>query len=451
MPLHMPNASVVSHIPMAHGESSSVLSSGGVTSGSLVSGLAKDPAEDAANILIRLGFGLLVLVLPVMAVFSRWVIFVLVPVGTIMLVLAAFISGRRDQPFARIFTRMGEWGGITALLWILWVMLSLAWTPQPVVAFEKAFRIIAITALGVAGVFALPQRMRITNLNLVVVGVGVGVILLVIAEIFFALSSRTSPSSVTLSRAGGLLMLMIWTACAWLHLRGRSRALRILVLVATVAVAFSWAGESAGSPGGFWRAILPLAMGALVLGVTLRTPLPMGHRIGGALGALVVLAPVLALLVAWLCARFGFSEAAARYQEVWMLFAGNPVAAFTGRGLGAITLARELRLVSADMPYSLLIEGWYELGLVGALWIAGVIYCLARHIQGMGAVRAPYGLAMLAAAVTYGLVSPGSAQPWWGNALVVSAIAFAALTRELEGAHRPRAPLGGAQDPRPAS
>ena len=58
-----------------------------------VSSLTADPAADSAALLRRLGFAILMLAVPVSALFARRAIVVLVPVGIILLVIAAALDG----------------------------------------------------------------------------------------------------------------------------------------------------------------------------------------------------------------------------------------------------------------------------------------------------------------------------------------------------------------------
>ena len=96
-----------------------------------------DPATDAALLLRRIGFATLALALPLASLVSRRAAVVLVPIGVILLAIAALIEAPRwfaGNIRASIFSRAG------LTLWALvgWAVLSLVWSPYTGSATEKA-------------------------------------------------------------------------------------------------------------------------------------------------------------------------------------------------------------------------------------------------------------------------------------------------------------------------
>src|SRR6478609_6972246 len=130
-----------------------------------------DPATDAALLLRRIGFGTLALVLPLAALVSRRAAVVLVPIGIALLIIAALVEepGRFAGAFKEaVLSRPG----LILLGLVAWAFLSLVWSPFPAAAAEKAGNLMLAVVLGFAGLSALPERMRSSNLNLSPLGTG---------------------------------------------------------------------------------------------------------------------------------------------------------------------------------------------------------------------------------------------------------------------------------------
>ena len=131
-----------------------------------------DPAADAAMLLRRLGFAILMIGLPVAALFARRALVVYAPVGIALLVIAAALDGTA-RPLRQGTARLAfSSGGIAGGILILWCGLSLIWTPFKAEAAERLVNIVGTLAMAVAGSLALPDRMRSANLYLLPLGIG---------------------------------------------------------------------------------------------------------------------------------------------------------------------------------------------------------------------------------------------------------------------------------------
>ncbi len=76
-------------------------------------------------------------------------------------------------------------------------------------------------------------------------------------------------------------------------------------------------------------------------------------------------------------------------------------------------------------PHNLVIQIWYELGLIGALLLAGVVLCFARILKWIPDQYLPSILATTAAVWTVAVVSHGAWQAWWWSLVGLVAIAWA--------------------------
>ena len=135
-----------------------------------------DPAADAAALLRRIGFGILMLVLPVAALVARRAVVILAPLGVILLVIAAVVDGGGRPPLAGIRRVALSRAGLAGLLVLFWCGLSLVWTPFPEEASERLLNLAGTVLMAIAGYLALPDRMRSANLYILPVGVALAAV-----------------------------------------------------------------------------------------------------------------------------------------------------------------------------------------------------------------------------------------------------------------------------------
>ncbi len=116
---------------------------------------AVDPAEQAAQLLFRIGFGILCIVLPLSAIVSRRALVVVAPIGVAVLISAALMMKARSGPIRRITAALASPAGLAGLFLLGWSALSLAWTPYPGPGAERLLRLAAAAALAM-GAFLSP-------------------------------------------------------------------------------------------------------------------------------------------------------------------------------------------------------------------------------------------------------------------------------------------------------
>ena len=117
------------------------------------------PAEAAAKLLIRLGLVALFAGLPCAGIFWRGAIYVVLPVGAILILLGAVLNA---PPHAgrRLRDALVSPAGGAALLVASWAALSVIWTPFPVDAGERFLQFAGATSLGVLAAVYLPQKTK---------------------------------------------------------------------------------------------------------------------------------------------------------------------------------------------------------------------------------------------------------------------------------------------------
>jgi hypothetical protein len=397
-----------------------------------ISRTALDPAADAAAMLLRLGFAIFAIVLPSAILMSRWVIVVLVPIGAVLIILAAILRG---DPF-RILRALGGtlWSipGLTAVSLLAWSIFSLGWTPEPGEAAEKIFKTGGVVLLGLLAIQSLPGRMRASNLHLIAIGVAIGALLILVSvgASLFGRSVLEFPAA-TPGRAAVMLSCLGWPAAAWLLIKDR-RALAALLIALVLAVAAFGPTDNA---------LIPMLVALAVLAGSWLNPERAAAVLAAVVAAAILAAPALAMLSQVLAGAAGLPAGGlvARFGEWWTLASADPIHLMTGRGYNAIHAAREFGLIGPSMPASLLGDIWFDLGLLGAAALAILAHAGVRAAGRLGLEVAPLALAGFASAFTYAAIAPGATQTWWFNGMIVFAIVLVSVERGRYRTVRPRA------------
>src|SRR5690348_10148066 len=134
--------------------------------------MTADPAAAAASLLRRVGFTILMTLVPVAALVTRRAVVVLAPVGIVLLVFAAVLDGNSASIRERLRALVLSPGGLAAGVALGWCALSLVWTPFLAQASERLVNIAGVLIVMLAGYLCLPDRMRSANLYILPVGVG---------------------------------------------------------------------------------------------------------------------------------------------------------------------------------------------------------------------------------------------------------------------------------------
>jgi hypothetical protein len=384
---------------------------------------ALDPAEQAAQLLFRIGFGIICIALPLSAIVSRRAIVVVAPIGIVVLVSAALMMKGRDEPLQRVSRALASPAGLAGLFLLFWSALSLLWTPYPMPGTERLIRLAGSAAIAVAAVVALPERMRASNLYLVAIGVGCAAV----AALGVALLRPYWTEPTILERAVALIALLAWPAVAWLAMKRRT--------IAGMAIAAGVGAVALALPG---LLILPaLLIGAVLLGGALSNRRGAAAAFAAAAVVLVMGAPLIALVASLLAPQesdFG------RTMQVWAdIILADPSRLITGHGVETVLRNRIAAALDASAPTSLLFEVWYELGVLGALALAVALVFVALSLSTLSRTLGSFGLGCLAFAFALSVLGLGTSQTWWMTALVTVAIVFCAVANGEYRTERPAA------------
>jgi hypothetical protein len=392
-----------------------------------------DPAADAAALLRRLGFGTLLLLVPLAALLTRRGVVVLVPIGIFLLVIAAALDGAHRAIGPTLARLIRSRAGLGAAVVLVWCALSLIWTPFPAAASERLANIATTAVFAAAGYLALPDRMRSANLYLVPLGIVGAAILAILLALFGWPGGRASAEAgQNLDRGLTVLAVMAWPAVSWLRSRGRHfEALGVAVLAAIAAVL-----------GPQPIPALALAAGGIVFGLTVARR-RFGLMVAASLMAgLLALAPLIPFLLRPVASAFMPGSATGRSLAVWRnAVTSEPVRLITGHGFETALRGRFGGLLPVNAPNTLLFEVWYELGIVGALAFAFALYAGTLASGRSNPALVPGIAAAIVTAFAVACLGVGAAQMWWQTALAVVALAFVAIERGQFRTTRPKARL----------
>jgi hypothetical protein len=393
-----------------------------------------DPVASSAALLRRIGFMILMIVIPVLALLSRRAVVVLMPVAVVLIIIAALIDGAQ-RPLGRVNRSFAASPPVLAtLVLVLWIFLSLIWTPYPEPALSRAMSILATAALGLAGYYLLPDRMRASNLYLVPIGVALTAVVAALTAFGMTTGVITAVDPATLERGLIILVMAVWPAVAWLSSRGRdAQALAVAGAVGIVALV---------GPGPL--PLIAFATGAVIVVLTTGFPRAVTHVLTVAAPVLIVAAP----FAPFLAAPFGAGVPGGMLDAlgVWRhLILDEPMLLITGHGLETALRARVTGELSWNAPNSLLFEIWYELGLVGAVSLAIALAGAVRAAGRRHPALVPGGMGAFASAFTLGLFGVATTQMWWLTALIVIALIFVCVARGQYRTKRPRVLVPGLQ------
>jgi hypothetical protein len=393
-----------------------------------------NPAADAAGLLLRIGFAVLVLAAPFAALFSRRAFVVLVPVGALLILVAALVKDPRAyvQKFRDVLLSPV---GLIVVAFCTWMVMSLAWTPFPATAAERAFRTLGNAFMAVAVCTALPERMRSSNLNLMSLGIALATVALVLgALVGSGLLNMFSMEGPMFSRAAIAAGVLVWPALAWTITRGRD--MEGLLLIAACGIAAIASTSTAAAV---------VLFAALLVFLLVRTNIASAKVLSLLWAAVIVLAPALALLARFVSTQLMLAPGHLITQAgLWAdVIAQQPVRLLTGHGFDTLQRARSAGLVGSEAPLGLLPELWYDLGALGAVGLAAAVFLAMRQLARAPTPIAAASLAVVSAILLFLIIDSTATQQWWLSITVVAAITMTAVHHGQYRTRRPRASFAG--------
>src|SRR2546421_687772 len=108
---------------------------------------SEDPTVLTAQLLLPIGFGILAIAAPTSAAFSGRALFILLPFGAGLILIAGGLSHPR-QGVRRVIAALLSPMGLAALVLAAWAALSLLWTPFLHEAGQRLFKVTSTLALA---------------------------------------------------------------------------------------------------------------------------------------------------------------------------------------------------------------------------------------------------------------------------------------------------------------
>jgi hypothetical protein len=400
------------------------------------------PAEASAKLLMRLGLAALFAGLPCAGIFWRGAIYVVLPVGAILILLGAMLDA---PPHAgrRLRDAIVSPAGGAALLLALWAALSVIWTPFPADAGERFLQFAGATSLAVLAAVYLPQKTKTLDFYLLPGGIALAsAATLVLAYFDTSWFFGGFEFDETLyERAAITAIVLVWPAVGFLSLREHWIAAAILaVLVAGVALA------------GFAQvALLAMGAGAFTFAMAMSAPAQTARFFAWLFAPLILFSPLLPLLYRLVLWMTGFDPGAGSAPMlIWSeLIVSQWPRLITGHGLDFVHRGLSLGYLPEGTPRSLLLVLWFDFGLVGAVGFTVLVAQAFRVAGRLPAKTAPALLAGLVSILTIAILGIATSQIWWLTLLDCEAIAFALLVKGVDRVQRPDVRAIRATEPEP--
>lgn len=363
---------------------------------------------------------------PLAAVGGRRALVILVPVAVVLLVLAAAIESDGREPWRQARDMLLTPSGGLAVFLMFWAALSLIWTPFPAEAAERFANVAGTVALSLLCVASLPRRMRASNLYLLPIGLTATTLALVFNA--FRPSVVLAEEGSLPQRAALLCVLLAPAALTWLAMRGKTvwgGLLLLLVAGATIAT-------------GSYGLLVALAIGVGVYALARRDGALARRIVLGITAGLVMLAPAVPFLLRPFAKLvYGVEHTKIEAVRVWSrVVTQEPARLITGHGFDTATRARMAGLVPPGSPRGLLFELWYELGLLGAIAVALLLWRVVASSAGRSPRDGAGVLALVSMAFVLAVLGQGATQAWWILGLLIAVVALAAVQRAHERAVR---------------
>jgi hypothetical protein len=383
----------------------------------------------------RIGFATMVGLLPIAAVTMRHAVVGIAPVGAILFALAMLIESEGREPFRSILAMLRTPVAIALIFLAFWAGLSLLWTPFYEDASERLVKAVGVGLAAFAAAASMPARMRTSNLYLLALGAGLGAIAAMVWVVIVPNAhTAVDGEGPVMVRTAMSVNLLAWPALAWLLMRSERAAAILLVLAVACAVLL------AGSP----AAVLALLAGAVGFGLTSIAPRQLIPFIAALLALMVLAAPLLPFALTSLGEFFyGADTSMLKASLIWRdSVMAEPIRLLTGHGLDTALRSQLAGILALGAPQSILFEIWYELGLLGALPVAFIVFSALRRAANLGEAIAPCLVGAVLNLFAFACLGLVGSQTWWLTLISILSIAFSAVIHGRFGTRRPKAVLG---------
>lgn len=394
-------------------------------------------AGRSGALLVRIGMIVLMIALPVAAIYSRRLISVFMPIGAVLILIGALLMPRH-RLLGKTRQALLSPALLAGLCLLAWIALSLIWTPVLPQAAERFAKALATLILAFVVITYMPTQSRTSNLNLLPLGAGIAAIAAVALVLVAPVAMpETELHETTLERAATGLVLIVWPALAALAMRERWALAGILALAVAGAAIMVWTPA----------ALAGMAVGALVVSLATSNPRWLALLLG-IFGALLFLAaPAIPLIYQKVAPLPGVPLTVAKSLAVWaQMLESDPWRLLAAYGFDSLPRGFVASFVPPEAPRSILFEIWFEHGVLGAVVSAAVVLTTFVSAGRAPASVAPFMLAGFSCVLTIAIWGLGTLQLWWLTMVCVMAVGFSCSAKGQTRSQRPSAP-GLAQHP----
>jgi hypothetical protein len=392
----------------------------------------KDDTADASQFLSRLGYVVFGLAAPASVVLHPLAIFVLFPIGVVLIVFSALldppmgVARRLRAGLASPIVALGLGG-------LAWATLSISWTPFSVAAGQHALKMFLWSIAVWLSLTLTREHAKATDLYVFPIGLALEMAVILVAGI--ATRHGAPIEFARILDGGTVLVALVFPAMGGLAARGRNGLARLLLILAFV---YTFAIGSTPT-------MVALFVGFTALSFALSDLDRTTEDLAWISAGLIALAPLVILVL----------EPAARWTmhaRLPTLPAPFPSIAMTsdivrhdalrlviGHGFEAVDRGVKTGILPAYTPRALLFQIWYELGIVGALIAAAGAWFGFRAIGDAAPRLAPYLGAAFACNLTLAMLSHDLGDMTWVTALGIALIASDVAARSQYRTTRPSA------------
>ena len=343
-----------------------------------------------------------------------------------VLVLASVIEGKLNlrrlaSPSLALSITLAS-----AFIYVFWSGLSLAWTPFPGESGGRYATFVTIVLAGFILVLLLKDRVGASRLYALSVGVTIGWIMCL--GISFAPDIEIEHSTIEQSLI--TLIPMTPTTIVWLIYRRRD----LLALVLSCSAIFTVISLQDSVM------ILAFAVSCGVFLFALASPDRTRAALAYGFGISILVAPLLPLIIVGPVRIFVGDESIVTqvFDPLYQIITDDPFRLLTGHGFDTLLRAARAGLIPPNSPHGLLIDCWFELGLIGALSFAALLIGLVMLSSTMTRPSAAAMLAVMAGAFVVGVFGRNLPLQQWLASLALAALAIGALERGQYKTARPR-------------
>jgi hypothetical protein len=384
----------------------------------------------AGHVLLRLGIALFAIAVPIGTVFSRRLLFVLVPVSAALIIVGGvLLPNGGDVVLRHLRKAMTRPILLLGTLLLIWAALSFIWTPFPELASERFLKSVGTILAATIAIACMPERLKAANGNLLPIGIGLAGIAALGAGLINPAAFRSVEGDSSLfQRAISGLLVMGWPALAVLVTRERANyaiALAAILVFATLLAAIP-------------VTVLTLLISVAVFAAARQAPATTGTAVGLTGALLMIAAPALVLAFQPVLSSVDLLGIGTTFNHWAEIIRSEGAKLVTGHGFDTSLRAVAAGILPQQAPRGILFEVWYELGAVGAVGSAVLIRLTSLAALRLGNL-APYLLASLSAVLVLSIAGTSIAQLWWTTQLASGALAVALVMRVQPARGRVRA------------